>query len=73
MIKEAIKELKTAGKMVYMLYMSPEEVEWTNIISSTDAIGLDNHIAPMLTFVNENKIDGVVFAYLSLFVSHFIV
>lgn len=55
-----------------MLYTNQEDIDWNSIISSIDVTVLDKHVALMLTFVNENKIDGVILAYLRLFVSYII-
>lgn len=68
MIKAVLTELKSSGKIVYMFYTYTVGVDWVSIIS--DPICLDGHIAPMITYVKDNQIDGIMLGLLGLHVSY---
>lgn len=68
MIKATITALKSAGKSVYMLYTSADDVDWSSIIS--DPSCLDGHITPMISYLKESKIDGVILGLFELLVSN---
>lgn len=69
-LRDAVSDLASAGRKTYVSVVFKAEQHWDQIMNSPDSHPYLKDVETLEQFISDNKISGILFEALGLFVSH---